>query len=610
MLKKFLLCFILLTLITVAAWADNQQGFSLEFTYRSYMEKIPKELKDKLDVGSINESFHVIVEFDKIIDSDFLYKQVQDMSKGERRSYAINTLQNFTTSYQKDVMDYLKQMEKSGKVERLSQLWLTNSIGMKATKEVVEEVAKHPSVALIWPAILCKPLIVKDNEGYENNNPLDSRTIGWNLLKVKADQVWALGYTGQNIVVGHLDTGCNYNHNDLNDHMWDGSPTYPHHGWDFEDNDDDPMDQSSIGHGTRTAGMVAGDGTAGTTTGVAPDAQIMILKTSTNIDMEDAITFGIANGAHIFTCSVGFDSANAGGMWGYLSTQFRSVSQTCLTMGIPCWSVAAGNGKQPGHYTIPYDINIPANPPPAWYGSGGHTVTMAVGSTNDDNTISSFSSLGPVNWFFAPWYDYMYPPGLIKPDVCAPGGTPTIESLSHTNPTGYVSGYVGTSFSAPHLAGVVALMLSKNPDLTPREVDSIIQLTCLDLGSAGRDNTFGAGLIDALEAVNAVPIPAVEEEPEITITPTNPSMKCFPNPARNSASIIFTLPRTAEISIDIHDVSGRRVTTLANGKHESGVHNIPWNRKDEKGIRVPQGVYFIQLKSEGIKTQGKIILLD
>ena len=102
----------------------------------------------------------------------------------------------------------------------------------------------------------------------------------------------------------------------------------------------------------------------------------------------------------------------------------------------------------------------------------------------------------------------------------------------------------------------------------------------------------------------------MEEETEVSETPTTPSVKCFPNPARNSASIIFTLPRTAEISIDIHDISGRKVAVLANSKYESGVHNISWDRKTEKGVRVPQGVYFIRLKSEGIKKQGKIILVD
>ena len=105
-------------------------------------------------------------------------------------------------------------------------------------------------------------------------------------------------------------------------------------------------------------------------------------------------------------------------------------------------------------------------------------------------------------------------------------------------------------------------------------------------------------------------VPGVEEETEVSETPATPSVKCYPNPARNSTSIRFALPHTEEISIDIYDVSGKRVSNILNGEYESGVHNIAWNRKDEKGMRVPQGIYFIRLKSEGIKKQGKIILVD
>ncbi|MCH7761794.1 S8 family serine peptidase [candidate division TA06 bacterium] len=64
---------------------------------------------------------------------------------------------------------------------------------------------------------------------------------------------------------------------------------------------------------------------------------------------------------------------------------------------------------------------------------------------------------------------------------------------------------IGTSMSCPHVAGLVALMLSKNPSLTPAELDSIMEMTALDLGTPGKDNTFGAGRIDCCAAINAVP---------------------------------------------------------------------------------------------------------
>jgi subtilisin family serine protease len=61
----------------------------------------------------------------------------------------------------------------------------------------------------------------------------------------------------------------------------------------------------------------------------------------------------------------------------------------------------------------------------------------------------------------------------------------------------------GTSFAAAHVAGIVALMLAKNPRLTPDEVRATLVATARDLGPKGRDDMFGAGLADAFKAVVA-----------------------------------------------------------------------------------------------------------
>lgn len=617
MVKKLFLSLVLLTLLSSVVWAGNPLDVSpkaysnsLEFTYRNYPEKIDKRLKEKMEGASLDELLPVIVEFDKIIDSAFLYNYVKGMVKTDRRAFTINTLQNFTSSYQETIMKYLESMEDAGHVERLSQLWLTNSIGMKATKQVIEEVSKHPRVALIWLDDKLSQPSIGSNSNIETDNASGVRAIVWNVLKINADQVWTLGYTGQNVIVGHIDTGVNYNHVDLNDHLWDGGSSYPNHGYDFIDNDNDPMDQN--GHGTHTAGTVAGDGTAGTQTGVAPDAQIMCLRAVPGdlSVLQNAVNFALTQGADVLTMSAGWDSAAAGGSWNYLSTQLRNMANTCLMADV-VFSTSAGNGdNMGGHYALPYDIGIPANVPAPWYGSQGHCAVMTVGATNQNNTLASFSSHGATQWFFSPWYEYQYPPGLIKPDVVAPGGSPGITSLDYNNNTGYVGGYFwqGTSMSCPHLTGTIALMLSKDPSLTPEQLDSIIEATCLDLGSTGRDNYYGAGLINALDAVNAVT--GIEEEPGIKALPNIFSVKCYPNPARNTVSVRFTLPLKTSACIYIYDLSGRKVTTMAKREFNAGIHNIMWNRNDEKGIRVPQGIYFIKLRTETQEAQGKLILIN
>ena len=617
MVKKLILSLIILTLFSSVVWAGNPLDVSakaysnsLEFTYRNYPEKIDERLMEKMENVSPEELLPVIIECDKLIDTDFLYSLVKGMGKAERRSFTINTLQEFTSSYQEDVYEYLESMENAGKVDRLSQLWLTNSIGMKATKAVINEVSKYPTVALIWlDDIPLKPHVVTGSEFSNIESIPESRAVVWNVQKINAHLVWPLGYTGQNIIVGHIDTGVNYNHVDLADHLWDGGASYPNHGWDFDNNDNNPMDDH--GHGTHTAGTVAGDGTAGTETGVAPDAQIMILKALGGLTIfQNAVNFALNHDADVMTMSAGWDSANAGASWNYLSTQDRYVLNNCLTAGV-VFVTSAGNGdNMGGHYSIPYDIGIPANIPAPWYGSSGHSSCMAVGSTNQNNSVSSFSSRGATQWFFSPWYEYSYPPGLIKPDVAAPGGSPGITSLRYNNNTGYVGGYAwqGTSMSCPHVTGTIALMLSKDPSLTPEELDSIIEETCLDLGTAGKDNYYGAGLINALDAVNAAVV--VEEEPDIKTVPVAYSIRCYPNPSRNAASVRFSLPRKGHISLDVYNVTGRKVSTIVNGEFNSGTHSIVWNRKDNKGVKVPQGIYFIRLKAEGMEAQGKLILLN
>ncbi|MEO1999609.1 MAG: S8 family serine peptidase [Planctomycetaceae bacterium] len=130
--------------------------------------------------------------------------------------------------------------------------------------------------------------------------------------------------------------------------------------------------------------------------------------------------------------------------------------------------------------------------------------------------MPDFSSRGPCSWTGVKFYDD-YPLGapLKKPDVsgCIGGfpvwGRPaalrkgwTVVSRESAE-IGLIRGPQGNSFSGPHAAGVVALMLSANPDLTAWDVQRLLRQTCRDLGDPGWDPIHGAGLLDALAAVRA-----------------------------------------------------------------------------------------------------------
>ncbi|MFQ5906418.1 MAG: S8 family serine peptidase, partial [bacterium] len=281
-----------------------------------------------------------------------------------------------------------------------------------------------------------------------------------------------------------------------------------YYGYDFAYNDGDPRDGG--GHGTHTAGTVASDGSAGDSCGVAPDAQIMGLKVlddtgnGTEPDVWEAIQYAIDNGARVMTFSIGWQHA-----WNPDRETWRNAFDAALAAGLVA-AVASGNEGTSG--PAPDNVRTPGDIPPPWLHpdqtlSGGLGDVVTVGATNSSDNIAGFSSRGPVSWEnVSPWFDYPYNPemGLVDPDVSAPGVN--VTSLAYYSNVGYVSGWSGTSMACPHVAGLMALMLSKNPSLTPAEIDSIIEMTAVDRGPGGKDNSYGAGRINCLAAVNLVPI--------------------------------------------------------------------------------------------------------
>ncbi|MGE3805817.1 MAG: S8 family serine peptidase, partial [Gemmataceae bacterium] len=141
---------------------------------------------------------------------------------------------------------------------------------------------------------------------------------------------------------------------------------------------------------------------------------------------------------------------------------------------------------------------------------------IAAAGVGADGNRPPFSSKGPCSWQGVKFYDD-FPPDkpLLKPDVTT--FNTDFPCWSRANfararrlkevwqddkkEYGLYIGLRGNSFAGPHVAGVAALMLSANPDLPAWEVKRILEETSKDLGAAGRDAEFGAGLVQALPAV-------------------------------------------------------------------------------------------------------------
>ncbi len=441
---------------------------------------------------------HIVLK--EQFDSRLLNSLVDGLPKVQRRMEVARILQAYSAEKQADLLALLDAAVARGEAADVRSLWVLNAIYCEATPALIRALAERPEVSYVNYDLAWAPDLLEPEEPTDETDE-----VAWGVQKVNAPAVWALGYTGQGVVCGHIDTGCNYNHPDLADHMWT-DPNYPNHGWNFENNTNDPNDGN--GHGTHTAGSVASDGTAGSQCGVAPDAQIMVCRVRTVADSVaesqcwQAMQFCVspplspANGADLYTMSLGWQIS-----WNPHQASWRQAANNVNAAGLS-QIVAAGNERS---ISPPNSCRCPGNVPPPWWnpqntGVGALSGIVSIGATTSADQIASFSSRGPCTWStVAPFNDYPYPPGLTRPDVSAPGDN--IKSCARTG--GYTT-MSGTSMATPHVAGTVCLMLSKNPNLSPAVVDSILETTALDLGPTGKDNDFGAGRIDALAAVNAV----------------------------------------------------------------------------------------------------------
>ncbi|MDD3474370.1 MAG: S8 family serine peptidase [Candidatus Dojkabacteria bacterium] len=307
--------------------------------------------------------------------------------------------------------------------------------------------------------------------GFESDMTLSvspsSQTIPWGISKIRALQVQENGNKGSGIKVCILDTGIDYNHEDLKNNY--------KFGRNFVDGSNNPFD--GYGHGTHVAGTIAAEDNSVGVIGVAPEADLIIGKVLDNNGSGSydwivaGIQWAIDNNAQIISMSFG------GGTY---SQALKDICDAAKNAGIVLVAAAGnsdGNGTQ---NTIGY---------PAKYDS-----VIAVASTDVNDNRSSFSSTGQELWVAAPGSNVLstVPKGTCP--LCNPSGYNTLN---------------GTSMATPHVSGMVALMLKANPTLSPNDVKTILSTTSIDLGQTGRDVFYGYGRIDAVNAVGDNPAPVL-----------------------------------------------------------------------------------------------------
>jgi subtilisin family serine protease len=369
--------------------------------------------------------------------------------------------------------------------------FIVNALRVTGDEALARKLAARPEVARVVADPAFDGL---DDPPPGPPGPAAVDAVEWNISRVNADDVWGLGYTGQNIVVGSCDTGVDWDHPALVNQYRGGAGNHDYHWYDAFYEYAEPTDPN--GHGTHTVGTMVGDDGVANQIGMAPGAQWIACKVNsgstwkaskyiecwewflapTRVDGSDpdpAMAPDIINNSWTCPASEGCDPDT-----------LRDAAKALYAAGIAI--AKSGGNSGPGCSTI----TVP----------GHYPELLATGSFDSGDNIAGSSSRGPVT---------VDGGTRIKPDIAAPGVS--IRSAVPGGGYGYKS---GTSMAAPHTAGLMALLWSAQPaligdlattyEIVKASAEPTVDLQCPPNGPGGRpNNVWGWGIIDALAAVQA-----------------------------------------------------------------------------------------------------------
>jgi subtilisin family serine protease len=313
----------------------------------------------------------------------------------------------------------------------------------------------------------------------------------WHLQKIAAPLAWNILQGTPGVTIAILDSGVDATHPDL------AAKLVP--GYNFYDNNTNTADV--YGHGTMVAGVAAALSNNGIgVASVAWQNPLMPLRVTDTqgyasvSTIAQALIWAADHGAKVFNLSF---SGVAG------SATIRNAAQYAVSKGGIVVAAAGNCGCSDPTAENPY--------------------VLSVSATDSNDALASFSSRGPFV------------------DLSAPG-----VSIYTTTRGGGYGPASGTSFSSPITAGVIALIMSANPNLTPNEIETFLEATTDDLGTAGYDSSFGFGRVNAHEALATVvgvpPAPSDTASPTATITSPN-------NGAIVSGSITVNVSATDDVGV-------------------------------------------------------------
>jgi len=309
--------------------------------------------------------------------------------------------------------------------------------------------------------------------------------------RIAVPPLWSEGLSGLGVRIAVVDTGIDRGHPDLSDRILDAT--------DFTGEGPD----DGHGHGTHCASVAAGSGSAseGRYRGIAPGAQVLSAKVLRNdgdgmmSDVMAGIEWAVDKGAQVISLSLGGTGPSDGR---------DALSETCnaaVEYGVAVCVAAGNDGPRP------YSIGAP--------GTAERVIT--IGACDDQDAMAAFSSRGPTM------------DGRAKPDVVLPGVDIAAARASGTAMGTTVDAHYtsasGTSMAAPHAAGVCALLLEAEPDISPDQIKARLMATAVDVGVGPYDQ--GSGRVDAYQARHTQDVPTPTPTPEEPGPGPTPGQGCL-----------------------------------------------------------------------------------
>ncbi len=459
-----------------SAHAENSMVSDAPVNFVPGKNKISPNLERLLKRGRPSHTVRVIIRL-KGTQTEDHYPGRQDFFPPPSMAQKIKEFKNRSRHKKRDLIRLLKHMKMTRREmppmgrsqdsprgshigDGIRSYWISNCIVATVTPDELERLAENPDVNEILENVILSVPPVDAEESFS-----EAELDLWNHNAIGLHEIAELGLRGTGVRVGHLDTGIEPDHPELEGKL----TAWAEFGRYGEKLDSQPHESHYMAHGTHTASIIAGE-----TVGVAPGVSLLsalvlpggggtleqvlagmqwVLDPDEDPDTDD--------GAQIVNMSWG--------MWGTSSVLDEAIDNMTAAGVLPVSAI----------------------------GNTGPGTTLCPGNTEGSIGVGAVQMWDYVPWFTGGGWACWDASCLLKPDMVAPG-----VQVPGMGPGGEYQTMSGTSVAAPHVAGAAALLLEFRPGLTPQQQKGFLFNTSHDLNEQGLDLRTGHGRLDVSRALD------------------------------------------------------------------------------------------------------------